>query len=93
MAKDFGQRPAKLLAVHDEWAAYCLDSCVSYFGSHIEGKLSERDKKGNPVNSLESLLADADHFVDAVDNLDQLVAAGLVSVRKSNVGLRVGQES
>lgn len=31
---------------------------VVWFGRHVEGKLSERDKKGRPLYSLEQLLGD-----------------------------------
>lgn len=42
----------------DWWTAFQFDSAVSWFGRHIENKLMERDKNGDPKYKLESLLAD-----------------------------------
>lgn len=40
------------------WAAYQLDSAVTYFGSTIENKLMETNKDGKPIHKLEDFLED-----------------------------------
>lgn len=52
------QRPSALVGVTDEWAAYQFDMAVAQFGAWVEGKLSERDKKGKPKHTLGALLGD-----------------------------------
>ena len=50
--------PSQVIGIDDPWAAYQFDLAVAQFGSVVEGKLAERDKKGKPVNSLAKLLGD-----------------------------------
>ena len=38
-------RPSSLLALEDEYAAYCLDEGVAYFGNQIEGELNKVEGK------------------------------------------------
>lgn len=45
------------MQIHDQWAAYCLDSAVSYFGNFVESKTSELDDRGKPKFSLNELLS------------------------------------
>lgn len=40
------------------WYSYQFDLAVNYFGTWIEAKLKERDKRGNYINTLEDLLKD-----------------------------------
>ncbi len=54
----YHRRPSEVIGVDDPWAAYQFDLAVAQFGAWVEGKLSERDKKGKPVTSLAKLLGD-----------------------------------
>jgi hypothetical protein len=38
------------------WEALQLDRAVGWFGRHVENKLMERNKQGQPVYTLEMLL-------------------------------------
>jgi hypothetical protein len=40
-AKTWGVRPSSLLAIEDEYVAYCLDQAVGYFGRTLEGELEK----------------------------------------------------
>ena len=59
LAQRYGQRPSSFLGLpSDSWEAYQLDLAAWTVGRWIDGKLSERDKKGNPVHNLAKLLGD-----------------------------------
>lgn len=70
IAKEYGQRPSRLLGVRaddEPWLAFSLDSACWMFGTWVDGKLAERtepkktgkDKgKTDPKYTLEQLLAD-----------------------------------
>lgn len=38
-AKTWNCRPSDLLAIEDDYVAYCVDQAVGYFGRHLEGEL------------------------------------------------------
>lgn len=40
-AKTWGVRPSELLAIDDEYVAYCLDQAVGYFGRTLEAELEK----------------------------------------------------
>ena len=40
-AKLWKTRPSKLLAIEDEYVAYCLDEAISFFGGQLEYELDE----------------------------------------------------
>lgn len=42
----------------DSWQAFQFDLAVWTVGRWIDGKLAERDKKGNPLHRLRDLLSD-----------------------------------
>lgn len=57
LAQRYGQRPSEFLGLPaDSWEAYQLDLATWTVGRWIEGKLSERDKKGTPKHTLAALL-------------------------------------
>ncbi len=58
LALSYGQRPAAILGVEDEWAAYQVDVATLTLGRWVEAQLAETDKKGRRVHSLHSLLAE-----------------------------------
>jgi hypothetical protein len=60
LSASYGQRPSRIIGIPGEWAAYQLDVAVHYWGAWVEGQLSETDDKGQPVHTLESLLAGND---------------------------------
>jgi len=45
-----------MVAIEDDWAAWCFDQAIGTFGQWVENKLAERDKKGKPVHRIETLL-------------------------------------
>lgn len=40
-AKTWGVRPSSLVAVDDDYVAYCLDQAVGYFGRTLEAELEK----------------------------------------------------
>jgi hypothetical protein len=40
-AKTWNCRPSNLLAIEDDYVAYCLDQAVGYFGRHLEAELEK----------------------------------------------------
>lgn len=64
MAKAYGERPSNLLRltdlVDDPALALDFDTAVTLFGQYVEAKLSERDDKGKPVNTLGGILGVSD---------------------------------
>ena len=57
LAASYGQRPSGILGLDPRsWEAYQLDVATLQAGRYIENKLSERDKDGRPLYSLEGLL-------------------------------------
>lgn len=40
-AKTWGVRPSELLAIDDEYVAYCLDQAVGYFGRTLDAELEK----------------------------------------------------
>jgi hypothetical protein len=40
-AKTWGVRPSELVAIDDEYVAYCLDQAVGYFGRTLEAELEK----------------------------------------------------
>jgi len=40
-AKTWGVRPSDLLAIEDEYVAYCLDQAVGYFGRTLDAELEK----------------------------------------------------
>lgn len=44
-AKTWNCRPSDLLAIEDEYAAYCLDQAVGYFGRTLQAELDSVDEK------------------------------------------------
>jgi|GEM_PF-3077976 len=55
-AKTFHKTPSELLYIRNQWLAYQFDECVNYYGSWVDGKLAQRDKKGKPRHTIESIL-------------------------------------
>jgi hypothetical protein len=76
-SKTYGTLPSHILHIYDQWAAYCLDSAVSYFGNYVESKTSELDDRGKPKYSLDSLLS---HITPA----DQLIQPAEVVKKYQN---------
>jgi hypothetical protein len=56
MGKAYGRLPSRILGIDDPWAAYQLDHACVIFGTWVESKLGERDKKGRPKHQLSALL-------------------------------------
>lgn len=56
------------------WECYQLDRAVSWFGRYVENKLSELDKDGNPIYTLEELLTDKDTRTNSPEGLAWLAA-------------------
>lgn len=65
-----GQKPSKVLGIK-RWASHILglpdhatalsfDSAVMTFGVWAENRLSERDKEGRPIWTLDTLLSDVE---------------------------------
>jgi hypothetical protein len=46
-AKTVSQRPSDLVGIADQWAAYQLDSTVTFFGTVIENAANERENIGS----------------------------------------------
>lgn len=44
-SKAVGQQPSRLLNIEDDYAAYCLDEAVIYFGLTLEGLLDQAGHK------------------------------------------------
>jgi hypothetical protein len=44
-AKTWGCRPSELMALDDEYVAYCFDQAIGYIGRAIEGELGKVDAK------------------------------------------------
>lgn len=44
-AKTWNCRPSDLLAIEDDYVAYCLDQAVGYFGRHLEAELGKVEAK------------------------------------------------
>lgn len=40
-AKTWGVRPSDLVAIEDDYVAYCLDQAVGYFGRTLEAELEK----------------------------------------------------
>lgn len=40
-AKTWGVRPSSLVAIDDDYVAYCLDQAVGYFGRTLEAELEK----------------------------------------------------
>jgi hypothetical protein len=59
MAATYGSRPSEILGVEDPYAAFQVDTAVLGFGSWVEARLEERDKKGRPTWTLAALLEPA----------------------------------
>lgn len=51
----FHQSPSQILNIHNPWMAYQIDESVLYFGRWVESKLNERDKKGKPKHTIDSI--------------------------------------
>lgn len=49
-AKTWNCRPSDLLAIEDDYVAYCLDQAVGYFGRHLEAEL---EKAGSDTKTAE----------------------------------------
>lgn len=66
------------------WEGYQLDHAVSWAGRHIEAKMSELDKDGEPRHTLEDLLNDDTSDSDAVNTPDGLawLKANMGVIRK-----------
>jgi hypothetical protein len=56
MGQAYGQKPSDLLGIEDPWAAFQLDMACLSFGTWVESKLSETNKKGKPKHQLSTLL-------------------------------------
>lgn len=70
MAKSYGQRPSDLL--FGDWFTYQLDMAIHTYGTYVDGRMKERDEKGQPRHSLSDILNDRQR-----SNLsDILVASG-----------------
>jgi hypothetical protein len=68
-AKDWGQQPADLLGIQDDYVAFCVNEAVYYCGNYINNELEKivgRDREpaqsvGNRKNHrLSELLAESD---------------------------------
>jgi hypothetical protein len=44
-AKAFGTRPSELLALGDQFAAYCIDNAVAEWGMAVEAQLNKVEGK------------------------------------------------
>ena len=59
LGRRYGQRPSAFLGLApDSWQAFQFDLACWTVGRWIEGKLAERDKKGQPIHRLKDLLSD-----------------------------------
>lgn len=57
LAASYGQRPSGILGLDPRsWEAYQLDVATLQAGRYIENKLSERDKDGRPLHTLQEIL-------------------------------------
>lgn len=45
LAKTWGCRPSELLGISSDWTAYCFDSAVAVFGSHLSAELEDVEGK------------------------------------------------
>lgn len=98
-AKTFSRLPSELLRVRDEWAGYCFDNAVNFFGVTIENALQERENRGTqkepdwqPKYTLTQLLADdfrlpAPMRAEKADGLKSLMnLPGVKTVRVQKAG-------
>lgn len=46
------------MGIHDQWAAFCLDEATNIWGMHVENKLNELDKEGNPIYTIDNIMND-----------------------------------
>lgn len=85
LGRRYGCRPSSFIAGLDEWTAYQLDLATMMQGRWIDGKLSETDDKGKPINKLVDLLemstAGQDGSPPPVDNYRSLARPGLRTVK------------
>lgn len=66
MSQDYHQRPSQIYAVtqlangfiEPELLCYKFDNAVATFGRWFDNKMMERDARGKPLWTIESLLAD-----------------------------------
>ena len=56
LAAAYSQRPSTILEIGDSWLAYQLDLACLTVGRWVENRLAERDRKGQPLYTLEALL-------------------------------------
>lgn len=56
------------------WECLQLDRAVSWLGRYVESKMSELDRDGNPVYTLEELLEDTDTTMNSREGLAWLAA-------------------
>lgn len=61
MSKLMGARPSALLAIHDDYAAWCVDEAVLYYQSLLASgrKLAPRKTKDNSA-TIAQLMRDGD---------------------------------
>lgn len=62
------------------YTAFLFDHAVTWFGRYIESKLSEHDKKGKPLNTLDELLQDTGPD-DTIMNIKRLFGTFPVKVQ------------
>lgn len=68
-AKTWGCRPSELLAIEDDYVAYCLDQAVGYFGRSVEAELekaganakNESDATWKRQQALDRFIGDEDN--------------------------------
>lgn len=57
LSKQMGIRPSELLAVDDDYVAYCLDRAVQTFGNALENRLHEISSKAKNKKTSEQKMA------------------------------------
>lgn len=77
MSKTFHCRPSQLLAIHDEVAAYYLDSAVFYFGVNYELDLEKAGEKAKSDGAKKMAMESVnkrwlnDGLADPIDDVDE----------------------
>jgi len=56
------------------WECYQFDRAVSWLGRYVENKMSELNRDGEPMHTLEDLLAESDTTMNSREGLAWLAA-------------------
>lgn len=81
LSKTLGVRPSDQLGIVNTWAAYQFNTAVVTFGTMVDNKIAETDKKGRPKYQLRDVINEAklilsgDMKLKPITDYDRIMAA------------------